>query len=55
MLLAAGAADVDAARRLLDGADQNLRKALAKLDGSATLPSAGNLKQSTIQQGELEK
>jgi N-acetylmuramic acid 6-phosphate etherase len=34
VLLAAGAADVGAAQRLLDGADQNLRKALAKLDGN---------------------
>ena len=34
VLLAAGAADLDAATRLLDGANQNLRKALAKLDGS---------------------
>ncbi len=55
VLLAAGAADVGDARRLLDGASQNLRKALAKLDGSVTRPSAGNLRQSTIQQGELEK
>ena len=55
MLLAAGAADLGAATRLLDGANQNLRKALAKLDGSVQLPSTGNLKQSTIQQGELEK
>ena len=34
VLLAAGAADVGDARRMLDGAGQNLRKALAKLDGS---------------------
>ena len=34
MLLAAGAADIDDATRLLEGANQNLRKALAKLDGS---------------------
>jgi len=34
VLLAAGAADIDDATRLLEGANQNLRKALAKLDGS---------------------
>ena len=55
MLLAAGAGDLAAATRLLDGANQNLRKALAKLGGECKLPSNGNLKQSTIQQGELEK
>jgi N-acetylmuramic acid 6-phosphate etherase len=35
VLLAAGADDIGAARRLLGGADQNLRHALAELDGSA--------------------
>lgn len=35
VLLAAGAADAGAARRLLDGVDQNLRRALTELDGSA--------------------
>ena len=34
VLLAAGAADLSAATRLLEGANQNLRKALAKLDGN---------------------
>lgn len=34
-LLAAGAADAGQARRLLDDANQNLRRALAELDGSA--------------------
>ena len=31
-------------RRMLDGASQNLRQALAKLDGSRPRPSAGNLR-----------
>lgn len=35
VLLAAGAADVATASRLLEGADQNLRRAMAELDGSA--------------------
>jgi N-acetylmuramic acid 6-phosphate etherase len=35
VLIAAGAGDVGQATRLLDGADQNLRRALAELDGSA--------------------
>jgi N-acetylmuramic acid 6-phosphate etherase len=35
VLIAAGAADRAAAERLLDGAKQNLRQALAQLDGSA--------------------
>jgi N-acetylmuramic acid 6-phosphate etherase len=35
VLIAAGADDLDTARRLLDGAGQNLRQALALLDGSA--------------------
>jgi N-acetylmuramic acid 6-phosphate etherase len=35
VLLAAGAADLDQAKRMLDGADQNLRRALVELDGSA--------------------
>ncbi len=35
VLLAAGAADMAAASRLLEGADQNLRRAMAELDGSA--------------------
>jgi N-acetylmuramic acid 6-phosphate etherase len=35
VLLAAGADDVKAAERLLIGADQNLRRAMAQLDGSA--------------------
>ena len=35
VLLAAGADDAGAAKRLLDGAGQNLRQALAELDGSA--------------------
>ena len=34
VLLAAGATDLAAATRLLEGANQNLRKALAKLDGN---------------------
>lgn len=35
VLLAAGAADMATASRLLEGADQNLRRAMAELDGSA--------------------
>src|SRR5262249_34109431 len=35
VLIAAGANDLASATRLLDGADQNLRRALAELDGSA--------------------
>lgn len=35
VLLATGAADMATASRLLEGADQNLRRAMAELDGSA--------------------
>ncbi len=35
VLLAAGAADMATASRVLEGADQNLRRAMAELDGSA--------------------
>jgi hypothetical protein len=41
VLLAAGAGDLAAATRLLDGADQNLRKALAKLGGGASFRRMG--------------
>ena len=41
VLLAAGAGDLAAATRLLDGANQNLRKALAKLGGGASFRRMG--------------